>query len=329
MVPREAVLWGYRLILGREPESETVIEGHVGLADVATLRRGLLNCEEFARKNLVSGLPRVWVAAPVMRGKRLMWIDLGDQFVSLGCLFDSYEPAETRFVEAVLQPGDVFVDVGANVGWFTLLASTIVGETGRIHAFEPRAETGDYFEKTVMLNRLQDQVTVYRYGLADGEGQGCLNWAKDTDNPGGSFLADDVASERMETQSVALRQLDQLGLQRVDFMKVDVEGAEMRVFRGARATLERCRPMILSELSPEMLERGSGAHTDAFFAFFKELGYRCFTVDMQRDGEEITGFPVDWHKSLLNVGLVPKEQPFESLLPGLATFARGVRPFQR
>jgi FkbM family methyltransferase len=329
MVPREAVIWGYRLILGREPESEAAIEGHGRLADVAALRRHLLKCEEFTRKNLVSALPRVWVAAPVMHGQRLMWIDLGDQFVSLGCLFDNYEPAETRFVRAALRPGDVFIDVGANVGWFTLLASTIVSDTGKIYAFEPRAETGDHLEKTVTLNRLENQITVYRYALSDTEGKAFLNWAKDTDNPGGSFLADQVASERMEAQLVPLRQLDQLGLERVDFMKVDVEGAEMRVFRGARATLERCRPVILSELSPEMLERGSGAHTDAFFAFFKEFGYRCFTIDMQRDSEEITGFPADWHKPLLNVGLVPMEQPLEGLLPGLGTLARGVRPFQR
>jgi FkbM family methyltransferase len=313
MVPREAVVWAYRLILGREPESEAVIEGHGRLADVAALRRRLLNCEEFARKNLVSGLPRVWVAAPVMRGDRLMWIDLGDQFVSLGCLFDSYEPAETRFVKTMLRPDDVFVDVGANVGWFTLLASTIVGEAGRIYAFEPRAETGDYLEKTVMLNGLQGRVVVYHYGLSDTEGQAFLNWAKDTDNPGGSFLTDHVASERMESQPVALRPLDQLGLQRVDFLKVDVEGAEMRVFRGALATLERCRPVILSELSPDMLERGSGADTEAFFAFFAQIGYRCFTIDVQRPWEEITAFPADWHKPLMNLSLIPKERSVDGL----------------
>ncbi len=314
-------LWGLR----PELQARCDLRTHEGRS---ALRQWLvgdgIEGEEFARKNLLPGLPRVWVAAQVMRGERLMWVDLGDQFVSLGCLFDNYEPAETRFVRAVLRPNDVFVDVGANVGWFTLLASTIVGEMGRIYAFEPRAETGDYLEKTVMLNGLRDQVTVYRYGLADAEGQGFLNWAKNTDNPGGTFLTDRIPSEGMEAQPVTFRPLDELRLQRLDFMKVDVEGAEMRVFRGAQATLERCRPVILSELSPGMLERGSGAHTDAFFTFFEQIGYRCFTIDVQRANQEITAFPTDWRKSLLNLGLVPKERPFDGVLADLVTLARSV-----
>src|SRR5262249_16356678 len=157
--------------------------------------------------------------------ERLMWIDLGDHFVSRGCLLDSYEPAETRFVRTVLREGDTFADVGANVGWFTLLASMIVGRQGRIHAFEPRPETVDYLEKRVFLNRPEGQVTIYRYGLSDADGQTLLVWAKDTDNPGGSFLADHKPHPSAESQLVAVRSLDDLALSRLDFMKVDVEGA--------------------------------------------------------------------------------------------------------
>jgi FkbM family methyltransferase len=307
------------MILGREAESESAIEFHCRSASLQTLRRTFLNSKEFARQNLLKNLPRTWVVAPVMRGKRLIWIDLGDRFVSRGCLFDSYESAETRFVTTILRAGDVFVDVGANVGWYTLLASTIVGRQGRIHAFEPRAETGDYFEKTVILNRLQKQVTVHRYGLSETEGRALLVWEKGTDNPGHSFVAEQVPSPGMESQSIALRPLDELALQRLDFMKVDVEGAEMRVFRGARATLERCRPVILSELFPEMLERGSGVRTDAFFTFFEQLGYRCFIVDAQRYAEEVTTFPANWHREVLNLGLIPKERSFDGTPISIAT----------
>ncbi len=317
MVSREAVIWGYRLILGREPESEAAIEAHCQLPDITTLRRGLLGSEEFVRKKMASDLPRVWVAAPVMRGERLMWLDLGDQFVSLGCLLDDYEPVETRFVRTTLQPGDVFVDVGANVGWFTLLASTIVGTQGRIYAFEPRPETGLYLEKTIKLNGITDQVTLYRYGLSDKDGEGILVWLEGTENPGGSHLADQPPPQGMESQSIRLGMLDNLKFQRVDFMKVDVEGAELRVFRGARATLERCRPVILSELSPEMLERGSAATTDEFFAFFEEIGYRCFAIEMRDLDKEVTAFPPD--RSLLNLGLIPREKSVGLPRDGFAT----------
>lgn len=308
MVTRDEAMWAYRMILGREPESELAIKGAQRAANVPALRRAFLKSKEFGRQALLQDLPRVWVIAQVMRGKRLMWIDLGDRFVSRGCLFDSYESIESAFVASHLRPEAVFVDVGANLGWFSLLASTLVGPRGRIHAFEPRADTVEYLEKTIDLNRLGDQITIYRYGLSDAEGQANLVWPKGTDNPGHSFLSIQPSGTEMESQLVELRPLDALALERVDFMKVDVEGAELRVFRGARETLARCRPVILAELYPDMLEDVSGTNTDAFFCFFREIGYRCFIVDAKRNAEEITSFPANWGKELVNVGLIPIER---------------------
>jgi FkbM family methyltransferase len=309
VLTRDEVIWGYRLMLGREPESEAVIEAHRQLADVPTFRRALLECAEFAHHNPISTIPRRWVIAPVLGGERLMWVDLGDHFVSRGCLVDNYEPAETHFVKAVLRPGDVFVDVGANIGWFTLVASVAVGESGRVHAFEPRAETVAHLIETVVLNELDDQVTTYPYGLADRETSGRLVWVSGTDNPGGSAVWSGEIPANMEEQPIALRPLDALKFDRVDALKVDVEGAELRVLRGGRKTLERCRPYILSELSPEMLRRVSGVPVEAYFDFVDRLGYRCFIVDVERCGEETRGFPVGWHKPLINLALVPRERP--------------------
>lgn len=309
MLSRDAVIWGYRLLLGREPESEAVIAAHQQLTDIPTFRRALLECAEFAQHNPTVVMPRRWVVAPVLGGARSMWLDLGDHYVSRGCLVDGYEPAETHFVKAVLRQGDVFVDVGANIGWFTLVASVAVGETGAVHAFEPRGETVAHLMETVALNELEDQVTVYSFGLADREADGTLVWVTDTDNPGGSTVWSGPLAANMEGQPIALRPLDALGLDRIDALKVDVEGAELRVLRGARKTLERCRPYILSELSPEMLQRGSGVPVEAYFAFLDELGYRCFIVDVERCGEETRSFPADWHKPLINLGLVPREKP--------------------
>jgi hypothetical protein len=63
---------------------------------------------------------------------------LSDRYVSFGCLQDAYEPVETRFIKAILRPNDVFVDVDANVSWYTMLASTIIGDGGHVHAFKSR-----------------------------------------------------------------------------------------------------------------------------------------------------------------------------------------------
>jgi hypothetical protein len=112
----------------------------------------------------------------------------------------------------------------------------------------------------------------------------------------------------MECQSVTLMPLDEVSIGRVDFMKVDVEGAEMRVFRGAQRTLEDFRPIMLSEISPAMLERVSVSSTQEFFAFFQKLEYRCFIIDPQRLGEELRDYPSNWPKPLMNIGLIPAER---------------------
>jgi FkbM family methyltransferase len=308
VLSREAVIWSYRLFLGREPESEAVIVSHQHIESIEVMRRAFMSCDEFLLVNGIAGLRDKWVAAPVMGGKYLMWIDLGDRYVSLGCLADSYEGIGTQFVKGVLREGDVFVDIGANVGWYTLLAASIVGDAGRIHCFEPRPQTVDHLAQTIALNRLERRVTLYRYGLSDSDGEMMLVWSPTSDNPGGSHLADDVPPG-MHGEMVALKTLDALDLRRLDFLKIDVEGAEMRIFAGGRKTIEQCRPVILSEISPEMLGRVSGASTEAYFSYFAGLGYRCYVIDGERCGEEITAFPVAWGRELLNVGLVPADRP--------------------
>lgn len=315
MVTREEVVWAYRFILGREPESEAAIEWHLDLPDLATLRRAFLQSQEFAgisRVELVTHpVHGLWVAAPVLASKYLMWIDLSDRYVSAGCLFDDYEREGTRFVRSVLRPGDVAVDAGANIGWYTLIAADIVGEGGQVHAFEPRTEIANYLEKTVGANHLAERVSIYRCGLSDTSKEGMLGWRPSFFNSGSAALVDDVGDLGMVYQAISLRRLDELGLSRLDFLKADVEGAEMRLFSGARATIERCRPVILSEMSPPMLERVSGVSAKAFFDFFAELGYRCFIVEREHYGEEVRAFPNDWPVPLINIALLPDNRTME------------------
>ena len=313
MLSREDVRWAYRLLLGREPESEDVITAACRLPDIETLRQQFIASDEFALSNKVMWLRGYWVAAPVLEGKYLMWIDLGDRYMSFGCLLDNYEPVETAYMKAALQPGDVVVDAGANLGWFSLVASSLVGPTGRVHAFEPRPETADFLARTIALNGLGERVAVYRCGLADSTGESVLVWSDRTDNPGGSTLGDGLALDGLQQHTIALRPLDELDMARLDFIKADVEGAELRLFRGAQRTLERWRPAILSELGPHMLQRVSGASVADYFAFFDRLGYRAYIIDMQRCGEEIRDFPADWHKPLINVALLPTGTRHERL----------------
>jgi FkbM family methyltransferase len=143
-----------------------------------------------------------------LRGQATLWIDLCDKFVGRGCLQDDYEPAETNFIRKNLKPGDTFVDIGANVGWHTLGAALLIGEQGRVFAFEPRQPTVTYLRRSIADNGLLGRVQVFDCGLSDRCGEARLAWAKSSDNPGGSFLQIGSDAEGFETQSIELRRLD-------------------------------------------------------------------------------------------------------------------------
>jgi FkbM family methyltransferase len=241
-----------------------------------------------------------------MGGKRKMWIDLGDRYVSRGCLFDNYEPCETAFVRKHLRKGEVFLDIGANIGWFTLLASTIVGETGSIFAFEPRPETAEHLRQTIEANLLSDRIALRQCGLADAEGVAFINSAFETNNPGGSFVLPHPAGGDMESAPIALRTLDSFKFEKVDFIKMDVEGSEMKVVKGGMRTISRCRPIILSEINPSALVQVSGATPDDFLRIFFELNYEVSIIDAVRGGETIACYPGNWPHELMNVAMIPK-----------------------
>ena len=111
-----------------------------------------------------------WVIAIIRDGLRI-WINLRDAHVSRGCLNDRYEPAETDFILSQLTKGDNFLDIGANIGWFTILAAHRVGATGRVIAFEPHSDINAALKNSVAENKFDDRVTVHRLALGAEAGE--------------------------------------------------------------------------------------------------------------------------------------------------------------
>jgi hypothetical protein len=113
-----------------------VIEGQMRFyRDRRLFREALLSSAEFARGNLPNPKSQKWIASKILDTQRLIWLDLIDDYVSRGCLLDAYEPAETGLLKHYLKPDHVLLDIGANIGWFTLLASTIIGRQGHYSCF--------------------------------------------------------------------------------------------------------------------------------------------------------------------------------------------------
>ena len=195
------------------------------------------------------------------------------------CLFvaGSFEPNEFAFLDRVVRPGMTFVDIGANEGLFTLFAARRVGRHGRVVAVEPSSRERRSLAANIARNRLGN-VSVVPHALADRAGSARLQIAAKLHgghNTLGAFSYADVGAVAVEDVPVETLDAlaDRLALGRVDVIKIDVEGAEVKVLSGGRKLLAAHRPILLIEANDGAL-RGQGASTEALLATLRELGYR-------------------------------------------------------
>lgn len=201
-----------------------------------------------------------------------MRLDLG-QFVdrTIYCT-GGWEPLETQVILAALKPGDTFVDVGANIGFFSLLARQRVGATGRVHAIEATPSTADLLAANIARNAA-DSIHVHRCAAGDHDGAVTMV-VHDAGNIGSNHL-----SFAGVGPAIALRRLDQLlGGEVIRLIKLDIEGAEAMALRGAGALLDGDpAPALLFEFSPDML-RGMGDDPAALLHDLEARGYVIYEI---------------------------------------------------
>ena len=183
---------------------------------------------------------------------------------------ESYEP-ELRYLEKILSPGKIFVDVGANYGVYTLVGSKLVGETGRVLAFEPTAQSFAILRQNIELNR-SSNVDAFQVALTETRGKAWLNYGWD---PVGNWVCKKTL-ESKEGEEIETESLDQLlgenGVDHVDVIKIDVEGAEELVLRGAIECLTSQHPIVIFEFNPACAAR-LGLWPRGAADFLKSLGY--------------------------------------------------------
>jgi FkbM family methyltransferase len=302
MLTHDEIIWGYRYVLGRDPRPDEVsfLTGQTIVS--AGLRTMLLGSEEFAAHEKVIGHTSKWVITEVFEGSVKMWIDLADKYVSYGCLIDNYEPLESTAFRRLLQPGFHVVDLGANVGWFTFLATLGTGPTGRVTAIEPRNITADYLRRSVQLNRLEDRVTVIQHAIGDHSGKASLVWYPASRNPGSARLGE--PDEGAEAQETELRRLDEvLGESRVDCIKMDIEGAEGLALIGAAAVLRSSRPFVLCEINPSALWTVSAMSVEEFLRLVRAQQYVPFSIEDSSGLARLEGSPELGGREVINVVL--------------------------
>lgn len=156
----------------------------------------------------------------------------------LRVLQGGYEADQTRRFVDEIQPGDCVFDVGAHVGWYTLLSSRLVGSNGAVLAFEANPRNFWYLKHHIEGNRLAGKVGAFHLGIADREGELYFRSGSGT----GTGRLADSGEVRVPTQSI-----DRLVQQQQHVpthIKIDVEGGEMAVLAGAVDTLRQHRPLL-------------------------------------------------------------------------------------
>jgi FkbM family methyltransferase len=178
--------------------------------------------------------------------------------------YDDYEPGTTRLVEVLLRPGMTFVDVGANIGYYTVLASRLVGPQGKVYAFEPHPAIYPVLRRNIEANGCTNVIAL---PLAASNRPGSRPFAEVTARP---YWEGAIEVEAISLDEFVLRE----GWPRVDLIKVDVDGGEPEVVEGMRSLLARSPAVrLIIEFWPAGL-RQRGVRAERFLQSLCDLGFR-------------------------------------------------------
>lgn len=164
--------------------------------------------------------------------------------------FYQYEKADKDLIEKHINNGDVFLDIGANIGHFSFYFKRKFPEL-TCHLFEPIPWLGDCINQTINTNKIEG---IKHHNVALSDQSGDTTFFIDTFNDGGHSLLEDklsIRSKKGRSVQVKVKTLDEYAFDRVDFFKVDVQGAEKLFIKGALKTIKKFSPKMLIEVTAE------------------------------------------------------------------------------
>ncbi len=240
----------YEWILGRDADESGLRDHGEGIAsgriNEADLRRLLLSSPEFKRKQ------EPLQSVDIGNGLRAVVNPEDPEFGQHIARYGEWETHIVGVIRSRLRPGDVFVDIGGNLGLMSFNAAQVVGPSGKVIAFEPNPRNVGCFRRGLVLNQFEN-ILVYPLAASD---RICT-------------LTTTTASNAKVVKDVDPLTINDIGQAvpvdfilrdepRVDFIKIDIEGYELLAFKGMDATLRRHKPLVLTEFNPLCLRGGMG-----------------------------------------------------------------------
>lgn len=192
--------------------------------------------------------------------------------------FGTYEEEDSEMIYKLISPEDVIFDIGANIGWYCNHIAAMQ-TTGKVYCFEPIPETFEKLSKNVELNGC---INIYLNNIAFSEKEQTLSFFYSPNQTGASSSRNITEREDIVQLDCESKTIDgfvkEQGIDKLDFIKCDVEGAEFFVYQGAIHTLKNYKPIVFTEMLRKWGAK-FGYHPNDILELFTELDYECFYVE--------------------------------------------------
>jgi FkbM family methyltransferase len=206
----------------------------------------------------------------------LIYVDPTDYLQLLIYYLGTFEPHCMPYLRACAINGATVIDVGANIGVYTLESAAAVGPAGRVISIEPAPSNARALERNIKLNQMTNVVLIE---AAAGDETGWATLSLPSRGNAGMLSLAPLCGEKSYTVEVRLIDdvLEEKGITSVDLIKIDIEGSEYRALRGTVKMLQRCRPVILIELNENAL-RSCGSSGYEVKELLRGLGYHGWVI---------------------------------------------------
>ena len=193
---------------------------------------------------------------------------------------EDYEAENFEFLTSSCKPGSVIIDIGAHIGLFSVIASQVAGKQGKVYAFEPAPSTYSLLQKTLSINNSGNQIETFQKAVG-GETGKITFFVSDGQADNSNSLVEYKSDRPLHGIDTEVTTIDaftkEKNLGHLDFIKIDVEGAEYDTLRGAVQTLKNLRPVCIVAIHPEPI-KAKGDRLEDIYDLIAGCGYRI-TLD--------------------------------------------------
>jgi FkbM family methyltransferase len=214
-----------------------------------------------------------------------------------------YEPDNFNFLKTQCKPGSLVLDIGSHIGLFASVAAKIVGPKGKVFAFEPAPKTNALLHQTIALNNLQNIVQPRNEAMAKQVGE-TVFFVSDENADNSNSMVSYLQDRKLHSINITVSTIDsfvkQARLRKVDFIKIDVEGAEYDAIQGAELTLKEMKPACILAIHPQPIAV-KGDKLGDIYDFINGLDYY-----INYNNKPISKIEFCNNKEMIDLHLLPK-----------------------